>query len=56
MPRPVRIALCQFASVAPEDSPHASADNLARAHAFVAQAAAAKANLVVFPEYFISGA
>ncbi|KAI5481120.1 nitrilase/cyanide hydratase and apolipoprotein N-acyltransferase domain containing protein [Pseudohyphozyma bogoriensis] len=56
--RPLRVALCQFDSAQPADyatPEEASKINLERAHEFVKQAADGKANLVVFPEYFLSG-
>ncbi|KAL8292295.1 hypothetical protein RQP46_001761 [Phenoliferia psychrophenolica] len=54
-PRPVRFALVQFNPLPPDHSPNAPLENLKRAHAFVEQAAEKGANIVVFPEYFISG-
>jgi hypothetical protein len=54
-PRPVRFALVQFDPLPPGHSPSAPHVNLARAYAFIAEAAAKGANVVVFPEFFISG-
>ncbi|KAL8292279.1 hypothetical protein RQP46_001745 [Phenoliferia psychrophenolica] len=54
-PRPIRFALVQFNPIPPDHSPNAPLENLKRAHAFVEQAAEKGANIVVFPEYFISG-
>lgn len=61
MPRPVRIAICQFASVPPsQDSEGISSDetvtaNFARLKPFVSSAASQGADLIVFPEYFLTG-
>ena len=54
-PRPVRFALVQFNPLPPGHSPSAPHLNLARAYAVIAEAAAKGANVVVFPEFFISG-
>lgn len=55
MPRNLKIALVQFNPLPPDHSHDAHAQNLAKAHAFVREAAGNGAQLVVFPEYFLSG-
>ncbi|GAA98679.1 uncharacterized protein L969DRAFT_95096 [Mixia osmundae IAM 14324] len=59
MPRPVRIAICQFASEPPRpDDRHAQETNvhrnLARTASFVADAAKQRADVIVFPEYWLT--
>lgn len=51
--RPFKVALVQFAPAPPSSA--ASTDALARALAFVAEAAAQKCQLVVLPEYHLQG-
>lgn len=53
MPRPVRIAICQFASEPPSEGSVSA--NLTKLDTFVASAAAQRADVVVFPEYFLTG-
>lgn len=53
MPRPVRIAICQFASEPPTTG--SVSNNFARLDTFVSSAAAQGAHLIVFPEYFLTG-
>ncbi|KAK4705706.1 hypothetical protein P7C70_g503, partial [Phenoliferia sp. Uapishka_3] len=55
VPRAVRFALVQFNPLPPDHAPDAPHQNLIRAHEFVRKAAEKGANVVVFPEYFISG-
>ena len=50
MPRPLRVALCQFASAQGDVEA-----NIARMESFVGQAAADKADLIVFPEFVLHG-
>ena len=53
--RPLRIALCQFASKGPKDHPENTQHNFDRLDGFVAQAAKERADLIVFPEYVLTG-
>jgi predicted amidohydrolase len=53
MPRPVRIAICQFASELPTTG--SVSNNFAKLTAFVSSAADQRADLIVFPEYFLTG-
>jgi predicted amidohydrolase len=53
MPRPVRIAICQFASEPPNTG--SVSNNFAKLDTFVSSAAAQQADLIVFPEYFLTG-
>lgn len=53
MSRPVRIAICQFASESPAEGSIES--NFAKLESFVSAAASESANLIVFPEYFLTG-
>jgi len=53
MPRPVRIAIVQFSSEPPPTG--TISDNFSRLDAFVSRAAEQKADLIVFPEYFLTG-
>jgi len=53
MPRPVRIAICQFASEPPTESSVSS--NFAKLDSFVSSAAKQQADVIVFPEYFLTG-
>lgn len=55
MPRKLQIALVQFNPLPPDHSADAHELNLKKAHQFVRDAAAQGAQLVVFPEYFLSG-
>ncbi|EIM86927.1 carbon-nitrogen hydrolase [Stereum hirsutum FP-91666 SS1] len=54
MPRPVRIAICQFESHPPTQEDSVS-KNFARLKHFVSDAAKNSADLIVFPEYFLTG-
>ncbi|GJJ10508.1 hypothetical protein Clacol_004734 [Clathrus columnatus] len=53
MPRHVRIAICQFASEQPAEGSVQS--NFKRLESFISSAASDNANLIVFPEYFLTG-
>ena len=55
MPRNLKIALVQFNPLPPDHSHDAHEQNLAKAHNFVRDAAKQGAQLIVFPEYFLSG-
>lgn len=54
MPRPVRIAICQFASEPPAAGSVSA--NFAKLDRFISSAAQQHADLIVFPEYFLTGA
>ncbi|KAF8589073.1 carbon-nitrogen hydrolase [Ramaria rubella] len=53
MPRPLRIAICQFASEPPTTA--SVSNNFAKLEGFVSSAASQQADLIVFPEYFLTG-
>ncbi|THH16688.1 hypothetical protein EW146_g3991 [Bondarzewia mesenterica] len=56
MPRPLRIAICQFASEPPSKGSNDSVStNVARLESFVSSATSQHADLIVFPEYFLTG-
>lgn len=57
MPRPVKLACVQFNPLPPivGDNKSTSLENLRRAHEFVKDASKQQANIVIFPEFFISG-
>ncbi|KAF8508240.1 carbon-nitrogen hydrolase [Hysterangium stoloniferum] len=55
MSRSVRIAICQFASQSPLTSADSVSNNFSKLDGFVSSAKAQNADLIVFPEYFLTG-
>ncbi|KAK4047197.1 hypothetical protein OIO90_006260 [Microbotryomycetes sp. JL221] len=55
MPRHVKIAVCQFAPGSLDDDATTPQSNLERALDYVKQAAQQGANVICFPEYFLTG-